>query len=73
MVCVPVDWPTRHARAPFLFLEKIAPRFGHYPQRHEAEILGTSPLDRCLNVFRKHGLRMGAKCMLPFGPFSQRP
>ena len=41
--------------------------FPHYPQRHEAEILGTSPLDRCLNVYRKHGLRMGSKCMLPFG------
>ena len=41
--------------------------FPQYPQRHEAEVLGTSPLDRCLNVYRKHGLRMGTQCMLPFG------
>jgi hypothetical protein len=38
-----------------------------YPLRNESEVLGTSPLDRCLNIYRKHGLRMGPKCMLPFG------
>ena len=41
--------------------------FPQYPQRNESEVLGTSPLDRCLNVYRKHGLRMGPRCMLPFG------
>lgn len=41
--------------------------FPNYPLRKEAEVLGTSPLDRCLNIYRKHGLRMGPKCMLPFG------
>ena len=41
--------------------------FPNYPIRQESEVLGTSPLDRCLNIYRKHGLRMGPKCMLPFG------